>query len=256
MKPGLSIIIIAANVESTIKDCLLSCQFADEIIIITNATDNTISIAKATIPTVQIYQGLSANKFNFAAARNLGLRYAKYPWILYVDDDERITPALREQITKSIRSPGLITNFDLPRANYYLGHRVKFGGSYPDYVKRLFHSNAIKGYTGKLHEQPIVTGPEQKLTAELIHLTHQTLRQMLEKSNTWTKLEAELLFNDNHPPVVWWRFFRMMLTKIWERLVVQNMWRDGIVGWISVIFEAFDTYMIYAQLYELQTKSA
>jgi hypothetical protein len=67
-------------------------------------------------------------------------------------------------------------------------------------------------------------------------------------------MEAQALFQNNHPPVVWWRFIRMMLTKIWQRLIVQRMWQDGVVGWISVIFETFDTFLIYARLWELQQK--
>jgi hypothetical protein len=68
-------------------------------------------------------------------------------------------------------------------------------------------------------------------------------------------MEAQKLAQANHPPVYWWRFPRMMATKIWERLIVGQFWRDGIVGFISVIFEAFDTFIIYARLYELQKKS-
>jgi hypothetical protein len=77
---------------------------------------------------------------------------------------------------------------------------------------------------------------------------------MVNKTLVWTDMEAQALFQNNHPPIVWWRFIRMMLTKIWERLIVQKMWRDGTVGWISVLFETFDTFLIYARLWEIQQK--
>jgi len=44
----------------------------------------------------------------------------------------------------------------------------------------------------------------------------------------------------------------MIFTKFWERLVKQQMWRDGTVGWISAIFESYDTFIIYAKLWEKQ----
>ena len=75
---------------------------------------------------------------------------------------------------------------------------------------------------------------------------------MLQKSINWTLVQAKTIYNSQHPPIVWWRIIRMMLTKIWERLIIQQMWRDGLVGWISVIFEMFDTSMIYSQVWELQ----
>ncbi len=75
---------------------------------------------------------------------------------------------------------------------------------------------------------------------------------MLEKTLVWTDMEAQALFDAQHPPVFWWRFPRMMLTKTWQRLIKEQMWRDGTVGWISVIFESFDTFIIYAKLWEKQ----
>jgi hypothetical protein len=77
---------------------------------------------------------------------------------------------------------------------------------------------------------------------------------MVNKTLAWTDTEAKALFKADHPPVVWWRFIRMMFTKAWERLIKQQMWRDGQVGWVSVIFEVFNTFLIYARLWELQQK--
>jgi glycosyltransferase involved in cell wall biosynthesis len=258
MKESLSIIIIAADVEKTIRRCLLSCRFAKEIILITSATDQTISIAKKSVPNIKIFPSITdtQGRFNYALARNLGLKYASMPWLLYVDDDEIISPKLKSQIINTINSQTSFTSFDIPRANFFMGHRVRFGGSYPDYVKRLFRTDSLQYFEGALHEQPKVDGISSKLTANLHHYTHESLNLMLQKSQIWTKLEADLIYQSGHPPVVWWRFIRMMLTKLWERLISQSMWRDGIVGWISVIFEMYDTYMIYAHLYELQKSNS
>jgi glycosyltransferase involved in cell wall biosynthesis len=258
MKYNLSIIIIAANVESTIKDCLLSCCFAKEIILITNATDNTIPIAKQIIPDIKIFPSVNSSEryFDYSSARNLGLQHSTQSWILYVDDDERISSELKKQIVSIIKSGTTISNFDIPRSNFFMGHRVKHGGSYPDYVKRLFKKGSIHRFEGILHEQPVVTGLGGILSGHLLHYTHRNLFLMLNKSIIWTSLEADLIFKTSHPLVVWWRIIRMMFTKFFQRLIIQKMWRDGIVGWISVIFETFDTYMIYSQLYEFQLKHA
>jgi hypothetical protein len=90
------------------------------------------------------------------------------------------------------------------------------------------------------------------LKHDLLHFTHTDLTSMLQKSIAWTDMEARAIHAGNHPPVVWWRFIRMMLTKIWQRLIREQIWRDGTVGWISLIFETFDTFIIYARLWELQ----
>jgi hypothetical protein len=77
---------------------------------------------------------------------------------------------------------------------------------------------------------------------------------MINKTIVWSDTEAQALFKSDHPPVVWWRFIRMMLTKLFERLIKQNMWKDGQVGWISAIFESYNTFLIYVRLWELQQK--
>lgn len=253
---NLSIIILAGNEESMIVDCLKSCSFAGEIILVAaNSTDNTINLAKQTIPSIKIVKTNDGYNRNFSKWRNLGLKNSTKDWVLYIDSDERVNQPLQQEINKIITSKSQFSHFAIPRANFYLGKRVKYGGSYPDYVIRLFQRESLKGYQGILHEQPQVDGQISYLKSDLSHFTHRDLSSMLQKTLVWTDMEAKALYDHNHPPVVWWRFIRMMLTKIWERLIKQQMWKDGTVGWISVIFETFDTFLIYARLWEIQQKA-
>jgi glycosyltransferase involved in cell wall biosynthesis len=257
MKISLSIVIISGNAEKSILECLKSCSFASEIIIVAaNSSDQTKTISKKFNPKIKIIETTDEYNRNFTKWRNLGYNATKYPWILYVDTDEIVSSDLQNEITKILKnSSDKYSYYVVPRENYYLNHRVKYGGSYPDYVKRLYNTKFFKGYQGILHEEPIVTGTMGYLKYPLIHHTHNDLYSMLQKSLAWTDMEAKALFDNSHPPVVWWRFPRMMLTKFWHRLVLEHMWKDGTVGWISVIFEMFDTFMIYARLWELQQSS-
>lgn len=251
----LSLIIIAGNAQETITQCLNSAKWAKEIILVAaNSTDNTVKIAQKTIPHLVLTQTTDEYNRNFTKWRNLGYNLATQPWIFYLDTDEVITPELKKEIITLITQsdPADKRYYVVPRFNHFLGHRVKYGGTYPDYVKRLYPKKYFHGYTGVLHEEPIVDGELGYLQSPLLHYTHTDLTSMLAKSIVWTDNEATALFLSHHPPVVWWRILRMMLTKFWERLIVQSMWRDGIVGWISVVFEMYNTYIIYARLYEKQ----
>lgn len=254
IKPKISIIILAGNEESVITDCLKSCLWSDELILVAaNSTDNTVNIAKKLSSRIRVISTFDEYNKNFSKWRNLGLSKSTGQWILYVDSDERLTPPLIGEIKKIIQvSPPPFSYYVIPRANHFLGQRVKHGGTYPDYVKRLFLRSSFKGFTGKLHEEPVVSGDFGYLKADLLHYTHRQIYSMVQKSIAWTDMEAKELYLQCHPPVYWWRFPRMMLTKFFQRLVLQQMWRDGIVGWISAIFESFDTFMIYARLWELQ----
>jgi len=253
---NLSIIILAGNEEKMIVDCLKSCNWVEEIILVAaNSSDNTVSLAKKTISNIKIIKTQDEYNKNFSKWRNLGYKNATKEWILYIDADERITLNLKKEIIKKINiKNNQISHYAIPRANHYLGKRVRYGGSYPDYVKRLYKKDEFQGYQGILHEEPIIKGAIEHLKSDLLHYTHRDLSSMVNKTLVWTDMEAKALFQNNHPPVVWWRFIRMMLTKIWERLIIQKMWRDGTVGWISVLFESFDTFLIYARLWEIQQK--
>jgi len=252
-KNTLSIIIVAGKEEDTIKNCLNSASFADEIVLVATGvcTPKTINIAKNTNKSIIVHL-YTDPKIDFSAWHNAGAKIATSVWQLHLDCDEIISPKLKTEIISKINSSDPITNYDIPRANYFLGKRVYYGGTYPDYVKRLFKKDCLISYQGSVHEQPQINGQTGIIKSDLLHYTHRSLSSMLTKSIVWTDVEAKMLYNSDHPPVVWWRFIRMMLTKFWERLIIGQMWRDGTVGWISVIFEMFDTFMIYARLWELQ----
>jgi glycosyltransferase involved in cell wall biosynthesis len=251
---NLSIIILAGNEEKMIVDCLKSCNWVNEIVLVAaNSIDNTVNLAKKIIPNIKIIKTTDEYNKNFSKWRNLGFQNTTKEWLLYIDADERIPFLLKQEIIKKINiQNNKITHYAIPRANHFLGKRVKHGGSYPDYVKRLYLREKFKGYKGILHEEPIVSGDLRHLKLDLLHYTHRDLFSMVNKTLVWTDMEAKALYEDNHPPVVWWRFIRMMITKTWERLIKQKMWKDGTVGWISVIYETFDTFLIYARLWELQ----
>lgn len=249
----LSIIVLAGNEAEVIKDCLLSASFADEIILVlANSSDETKKIATSLKLPIKIIETTDEYNRNFTKWRNLGYKAASGDWLFYLDADERINDLLKQEITAVINQPLTHSYYVIPRANYYLGKRVRYGGSYPDYVKRLYFRKEFHGYQGYLHEEPIVNGTLGYLKNDLLHYTHRRLSSMLQKTLVWTDMEAQALFEAKHPPVYWWRFPRMMFTKFWQRLIKEQMWRDGSVGWISVIFETFDTFIIYARLWEKQ----
>ena len=75
---------------------------------------------------------------------------------------------------------------------------------------------------------------------------------MVEKSKEWSKIEAQLLFKAHHPPVVWWRILRVMVSEFNLRFIKQQAWRDGVIGWIEGLFQVFNKFLIYGQLWELQ----
>jgi len=249
---SLTIAIIARNEEGLVKEAVKSALFADQVLLLdTGSADKTVEIAQkagagvARMPT----KGLA-----FARWRTKAIKLAKGDWIFYLDADERITPGLKRELLKvtSRKDKGQIVAYAVPRENYYLGRRVRWGGAWPDYVKRLFWKKGLRRWVGRLHEEPVFKGELGYLKSPIRHYTHRDLTSMLEKTTAWSKLEAEELYRVGHPPVTWWRILRIMATEFWQRGVKKQGFRDGTVGVIEVIFQVFSRFITYARLWEMQ----
>ncbi len=232
-----------------IRDCLLSLKFSDEIIIVDSGnTDATNEIAKSFGARI-----VSCKGDNFAEFRNIGLKAARKAWVLYVDADERVTPLLKNEIEQIMSSSDSAPIYQIPRKNIYLGREMRFGGWGGDRVIRLFKKSALHRYEGQLHEQPVYSGELRTMNHELIHYSHRDLTSMLNKTLDFTAYEAKLRLAAGHPSLAWWRFLRGMFTEFWLRFVKLSAWRDGVEGVIDGMFQVFNSFVIYARLWEMQS---
>lgn len=246
---SLSFIIITKDEEAWIENCLLSIKkIADEIIIVdVGSSDKTLAIAKR-------YTNLIFTKdwHGYSDQKNFAVTKAQGDYIFFIDADERLSRDLSNELKKLTAQEQTVAGYKIPRRNYLLGKPMHFGGWYPDYVTRLAKKDKIKGWKGDLHEVLEVDGQIQTLTEPLIHLSHRGINWMLKKSIKYTQIEAELRYKSHHPKVTWWRFPRVMLTELVDRLILKQGFRDGMEGWIEAISQSYNMFLIYAQLWEMQ----
>jgi glycosyltransferase involved in cell wall biosynthesis len=248
----LSVIIITLNEEEVIRECLESVKWADEIIILDGGSnDKTLEIVKKY--QAKVFPQEVKGK-DWAAWHNQGKKEAAGEWIFYLDADERLTPELQQEIRKVINDKQYAV-YAVPRQNILLGKAMKFGGWYPDYQIRLFKKDKLLKWQGKVHEGPIFQGVLGYLQQPMLHLTHRNLALMVDNANWRSAIEARLLYQSNHPPVVWWRILRVMVSEFFDRFVKKQAWRDGVIGWIEGLFQVFNKFLIYARLWELQRKN-
>ncbi len=245
-------IIVAKNEELVIEDALKSIQWCSKIIHIDNgSTDTTKTIVKR-------YNGesIKTNFDGFDERKNFGLSKVLTPWAIFIDADERISPQLRLEIITLINSDSSIKSadvaFQIPRRNIYLSREMKYGGWGNDKVIRLFKTKHLQKFEGSLHEQPVVNGTIGNLTYQIIHLSHRELESMIEKTIIFTQKEASLRITSNHPRVLSWRLFRVMLTEFCYRFLRKLAFMDKTEGLIDGIFQVFNTFIIYARVWENQ----
>ncbi len=249
MQTKISAIVLAKNEEDRINLCLQSLSWVGECIVIDNgSSDNTVEIAKKN--NVRVIVDKTAD---FSKLRNIGKEHAGGDWLLYVDADEQVTSQLREKLKSIVADPEdkNIKGYFIKRKNLYLGHPWP----YQDKMQRFFWKKSLEHWEGKLHETAVVNGEIGIINEPLLHDTHRTLEEMVDKTNQWSQIEAQLRFESFHPPVVWWRFLRVMLTAFYGSFIRQEGWRAGTVGWIESIYQAFSMFITYAKLWELQQQN-
>lgn len=247
---NITAVILTKNEEELIADCIDSVSFCDEILLIdAGSTDKTIAIAERKGARV-----INQPFIDFATARNVGLKEALGEWVFYIDADERVDSELKKQIQKVVHEKNeRLAAYRVKRQNYYLGNH-----SWPqiEHMERLFRKENLHEWYGKLHESPRITGKVGEIDGFLLHYSHRNLTDMVAKTNIWSSTEAKLRFDAHHPPMTWWRFYRVMMTAFVDSYITQKGYKAGTVGLIESIYQAFSIFITYAKLWELQQKNS
>ena len=160
--PRLSAIIIAKNEASNIGACLDSIAFCDERIVVDGESDDgTPEIARAKGARV-----VTAAWHGFGAQKNLALSLAGGDWVLSIDADERVTPALAQAIEDAVGRHG-VDGYEMPRRSSFLGREMRHSGWSPDFVLRLFRRGHARFTDDLVHERVICDGKIGRL-AEIV----------------------------------------------------------------------------------------
>lgn len=245
---SISAIIITRNEEQNLGECIKTLDFADEIVVVDNdSADNTVSLAKVSGAKIFQISGL-----DFSYLRNIGKEKATSDWLFYIDADERVSPNLAKEIKNAVNEDTKNGAFSILRKNFFLG----CPSPKLERMNRLIKKESLIGWQGSLHETPIITGDIGNLSSYLLHYTHRDLTSMVNKTNEWSDVEAQLLYKSNHPQMSWWRFFRIMITAFIKSYFKDKGYRMGTVGVVESIYQAFSNFITYAKLWEKQNKAS
>ncbi|MCH5318322.1 MAG: glycosyltransferase family 2 protein [Paramuribaculum sp.] len=131
----LSATILTLNEARHIRQCIESLRdLADEIIVVDSlSTDGTPDICREL--------GCSVTRRRMAgygAQRQYATSLTTHDYVLALDADEVISPALRSTLIELKKNGFRHRGYSFPRLNFYCGTPVKHCGWYPDIQVRLF----------------------------------------------------------------------------------------------------------------------
>jgi glycosyltransferase involved in cell wall biosynthesis len=250
--PTLSVILITRNEEANLDDCLASLEgLAQQIVVVdTNSTDRTLEIAQkhgATIAQPADWPG-------FGPQKNRALDLATGEWVLSLDADERLTPALRSEILTAIHHSAQMDCFAIPRLSWYCGRFIRHAGWSPDYVDRLFKRGTARFSDDLVHERLIPQGPVAKLENPMLHYSFMNYSQVLQKLDRYSTASAQQAFAKGitsspckavlHGA---WAFFRTY--------ILRAGFLDGPQGFALAISNGQGTYYRYIKLWQLNQEA-
>ena len=196
MTVGVSVVLLTLNSARHLRACLDGLTWAEEIVALDGgSTDDTLAILAASPARVypQPLDLIRAHRGNFDVARNAGFALATQPWVLVVDADEVVSPALRDEIQGVVAGPPNVA-YDIPRVNLFLGRPSRILGD--DLQLRLFPTGAARYEGMHLDARPSVSCPVARLREPLVHHQGDSLRQLLTKLRSRATQRAQVLIDD------------------------------------------------------------
>lgn len=188
----ISATIIAYNEEKRIAACLESLRdVADEIIVVDSySTDHTVEICKeyGCKVTQRLFDG-------FGAQRQYATSLTTHQYVLSIDADEVLSPALQESI-KQLKEEGFSHRvYNLSRLNFYCGVPVRHCGWYPDLQIRLFDKRYANWNLRDVAEKVIFRDSvrPELIDGDILHYRCDSKEQYEEVSRRHAAMKARVL---------------------------------------------------------------
>jgi len=236
MSARLSALVVAHDEERQLADCLERLRFADEIVVVLDrCTDASPEIARRF--TDRVIEGAWPIEGD---RRNTGIEACSGDWILEVDADERVPPALAAEIRAAI---------DLSRADWhripvdnYVGRRLVrwgWGGSFGrGSVASLFRKGAKRWGRERVHPKLAFSGSEgMPLANRLDHYVDRDISDMIRRLDRYTTANASDLREKGDIGTLGHNL-RRMFSRFWKCFVARKGYREGAWGVLIALMAA------------------
>jgi glycosyltransferase involved in cell wall biosynthesis len=245
---SLSAVLAVRNEEPMLERGLELLRFCDEIVVVVDSRsdDRTEEIARRHTERVWV-----EDFRDFAALKNAAIERARGDWVLVVDADERVTPALAREIQSTLaRNPPQLA-FAMEIVSFFLGRRMSHGGWRQDHVRLVRREHAR--WAGAIHERLAIPADQiGRLDAELWHFSHRSIQEMLAKTSRFGEVQSLELLEQGAPRVTPWTFTKVILREFAFRMLSRRGYKDGMPGVIEALYQPFSLFCVHVMLWQRQ----
>jgi glycosyltransferase involved in cell wall biosynthesis len=244
MAPRLSAFVITRNEAPRIGACLAAAApVADELVVLDSGSDDgTADLARAAGARVEVrpFDG-------FGTQKQAALDLCRGDWVLSLDADEIVTPALAAAIGTAVSDPAAADGYAVRRELWYLGTRLRFGGTGGDWVLRLARRTRARFTPDPVHERLEVSGRTGRLAGPLAHHKYRRLAEHVAAMNRYTDLIAARKAAAGRRFRAW--HLGRIPAELFLRLVLRGGVLDGRAGVVHAAMASFYGFLKYAKLW-------
>ncbi len=262
----ISVLVLTYNEAANIGACLDSIPWRDDVHVLdSHSSDRTRAIAEAAGAVVH------ERPFDdYASQRNFGLGLDfHHRWVLMLDADERMTPALAEEIAERIALPDAGPGGDLcmlrvRRRDMFMGRWIRRASGYPTWFARLVRAGRVR-VQRSINEEYVADGGVGHLDGHIVHFPFaKGMAWWIDRHNRYSTMEAEELCRErerrrvrisglvDRDPVVRRAVLKQLVYRLPGRplLVFVGLYfgrlgfLDGRAGFHFCVLRAFYEYMI------------
>jgi glycosyltransferase involved in cell wall biosynthesis len=270
----ISILILTKNEERNLPGCLESIRWSDDVHVFdSHSSDRTCEVASS------FGARVTSRQFDsWAEHQNWALSHIpfRYPWVFYLDADERVTPELAMNLRLAVEGNPSAVAFRVQRRDFFLGRWLKHVQTTPFYL-RLFRPEKMR-YERLVNPLSIPDGPVGELSGYLDHFPFSKgMTQWVERHNSYSTLEAQQIlanratggavsfrrailapdFNERryHQKELFYRIPCRPVAKFLLLYIARAGFLDGRAGFSYAVLQAFYEYMIVLKTRELSANS-
>ncbi len=248
----ISATILTKNSAARLGEVLAALHWCDEVVVLdTGSTDATPEIARRY---ANVTLHFLAGAFpGFGRAHQQAVAIARHDWILSIDSDEVVTPALAAEIGALPLDPGTV--YAMPFHNYFNGRRITTCGWAPDRHERLFHRRMTNFCASEVHERVQTAGLQVTLLKGAVdHYSYGSLDDFLRKMRSYGQL-----FADQHVGRKKSSPLKAVSRSMWAFLksyVFQRGCLQGAEGLVISAYKAQTVFWKYLLLHEANARQA
>jgi glycosyltransferase involved in cell wall biosynthesis len=234
--PRLSALVVARNEEHQLAECLATLRFADEIVVVLDrCTDGSKAIAARLAD--KVLEGAWEIE---GQRRNTGLDACSGDWIVEVDADERVPPALAGEIRAAIAAASAPAHYLIPFDNY-IGKRLVrhgWGGSWGvAATTRLSSKGAKRWGEQRIHPEVTLSGEKRRLKTPMLHYVDANISDMLRRLDRYSTARARDM-RANGSTETFGRNLRRLFTRFFKCYVRRKGYKEGYWGFLVALLAA------------------